>query len=117
MNPPNVPTGNTTAVMQQYYHYLYSYFLSGIKQNFYIHWDVLLWVLLWLFVLAGGFYAFTRYQRTTRADKEPYPVESYNGYIQEGNGPMGTFLTLFYIGMFLWLVAKTVTNLLFGQIY
>lgn len=117
MNPTNVPTGNTSEAVQQYYHYLYTRFLSNITQNYYIHWDVLLWVLLWVAILAGGFYAYTRYQRTTSADKEPYPVESYNGYIQETNGPVGTFLKLFYIAMFIWLVAMTISNIIVGQVY
>jgi hypothetical protein len=117
MNPPQVPTGDTTQIVQQYYNYLYAHFLGRLTQNYYIHWDTLLWVALWIFILVGGFFAYTRYQRTTRADKEPYAVESYNGYIQETNGPVGTFLTLFYIAMFIWLVAMTVSNLLVGQIY
>jgi hypothetical protein len=114
---PDVPAGNTGDIVRQYYEYLYHHYLSGITQTYYIHWDTILWVLFWLFILAGGFYAYTRWQHTSRSSKEPYPVESYNGYIEEGNGPVGTFLTLFFIGMFLLLVSFTVYNLLYGQIY
>jgi hypothetical protein len=114
---PNVPTGSSGEIARQYYDYLYSHYLQQITQTYYIHWDTLLWVLLWIFVLAAFFYAYTRWQRTTRQPKEPYPTESYNGYIEEGNGPVGTFLTLFFIAMFVWLVIMTVFAILRGQIY
>lgn len=114
---PNVPTGHSGEVVRQYFQYLYDHYLRQITQNVHIQWDTLFWVLLWVFVLSALFYAFTRWQRTTHKKKEPYPVESYNGYIEEGNGPVGTFLKLFYIGMFVWLVAITVLDLLRGQIY
>ena len=61
--------------------------------------------------------SFSSGQRTTRQPDEPYPVESYNGYIEEGNGPVGIFLKLFFIGMFISLVIITVMDLLHGQIY
>ncbi len=114
---PNVPTGNTTEAVRQYFNYLFQHYLSRINQNYYIHWDTLLWVALWLFILSAGFFAYTRWQRTTRGEKEPYPVESYNGYIQEENGPVGIFLTLFFIAMFVWVLAMTISNLMVGQIY
>lgn len=114
---PDVPTGNSGEAVRQYFDYLYSHYLSQITQNYYIHWDTLLLVLLWIFVLAAGFYAYTRWQRATREPEEPYPVESYNGYIEESNGPVGTFLKLFFIGMFIWLVIHTVMDLIHGQIY
>ncbi|MFN2198453.1 MAG: hypothetical protein ACK2UW_20195 [Anaerolineales bacterium] len=114
---PDVPSGDTPEVVQRYYNYLYQNYLSHLNQNYYIHWDTILWVLLWIVILAGGFYAFTRWQRYTRQQKEPYPVESYNGYIQEGNGPVGPFLTIFFIVMIIWLIAMTISNLLVGQIY
>ena len=114
---PSVPTGHTGETIREYYDYLYSHYLDQIMQTYYIHWDTLLWVLLWVFALGAFFYAYTRWQRSTRENNEPYPVESYNGYIEESNGPVGTFLTLFFIGMFVWLVILTVLDLLHGQIY
>jgi heme/copper-type cytochrome/quinol oxidase subunit 2 len=115
---PQVPTGNTSEIVRQYYQYIYSYWLGRTGgQNFTIRWEIYAWVALWIVVLVGGFYIYTRWQRYTRAEKEPYPVESYNGYIQESNGPVGPFLTLFFIAMFVWLVIMTVLNILNGQIY
>lgn len=114
---PDVPTGHTGEIVRDYYNYLYSHYLNQIAQKYYIHWDTLLWVAFWIFVLVAFFYAYTRWQRGTHESEEPYPVESYNGYIEESNGPIGTFLTLFFIGMFIWLVILTVMDLLHGQIY
>ena len=113
----NVPSGNSGEVVRNYYNYLYSHYLQGITQNYFIHWDVLAWWLLWLVVLAGGFYAYTRWQRRTHAPQEPYPVETYNGYIQESNGPVGLFLKLFFAGMVIWLLVTTILDLVRGQIY
>lgn len=114
---PNVPTGNTPEAVHRYFNYLFQHYLSNINQTYYIHWDTLLWVALWLFILSAAFFTYTRWQRTTRSEKEPYPVESYNGYIQEENGPVGKFLTLFFIAIFVWVLAMTISNLLVGQIY
>ena len=112
-----VPTGNTSDTVRQYYDSLYSHYLDQVVQNYYSHWGTLVWVLFWVVLLAGGFYAYTRWQRTTRMPREPYPVESYDGHIQESNGPVGSFLTLFFIGVVIWLLITTVLNLLYGQIY
>ncbi|GIV78031.1 MAG: hypothetical protein KatS3mg050_2425 [Litorilinea sp.] len=114
---PQVPTGHSSEVIRDYYNYMYSYWLDKLDQTYFIHWDTLGWVLLWLFVLAAGFYAYARWQKTTHADQEPYPVETYNGYIQETNGPVGAFLTLFFIGMIIWLVTMTILNIQNGQLY
>lgn len=113
----NVPTGNTGEVVRQYFDHLYSHYLQGIRQTDVIHWDTLGWFLLWFVILSGLLYAYTRWQRSTHAPKEPYPVESYNGYIQEGNGPVGRFLTLFFAIMVIWLVITTIISLTRGQIY
>ena len=113
----DVPTGNSGDVVRQYYDYLYSHYLQNLTQNYVIHWDVLAWFLLWLIILGGGLYAVTRWQRRTRAPEEPYPVETYNGYIQEGNGPVGIFLKVFFGTMFIWLLVTTILNLVRGQIY
>jgi hypothetical protein len=114
---PDVPTGDSGDIVRQYYDYLYSHYLGQIAQRTGVQEDTLLWVILWIFIFASLFYAYTRWQRTTRQQREPYPVESYNGYIEEGNGPVGTFLTLFFITMFIFLIIMTVLSLMHGQIY
>ncbi|MCA9903791.1 MAG: hypothetical protein KC547_08045 [Anaerolineae bacterium] len=114
---PSVPTGNSDQIVQQYFHHLYSYYLDRIQQTYYIHWDIVFGVVFWVFVLVALFYFYSRWQRNTSNYKEPYPVESFNGYIQESNGPVGPFLTVFFIAMFLWILAVTILNLVNGQIY
>jgi hypothetical protein len=113
----NVPTGNDTEAISRYYDYLYAHYLEQIRQTDIIHWDTLLWVLFWIVLFAGLLYAYTRWQRSTHAPHEPYPVETYNGYIQEGNGPVGRFLAVFFVVVFLWILATTILSLTRGQIY
>ncbi|MCA9986159.1 MAG: hypothetical protein KDE09_05630 [Anaerolineales bacterium] len=114
---PQVPTGSSGEVVREYYQHLFSHYLNQFRQAYTIHADVLLWFLFWFVILTAGFFAYTRWQRTTRASQEPYPVESYDGHIQEGNGPVGPFLTIFFIAMAIWLIIVTVLDLLNGQIY
>ena len=114
---PDIPTGNSDQAVQQYFNHLYSYYLDRMQQNYYIHWDILFGVAFWIVILVAFFFFYTRWQRNTSHRKEPYPVESYNGYIQETNGPVGRFLTVFFIGMFIWILAVTILNLVNGQIY
>lgn len=117
MNPKAVPSGNTSEVVNQYYDYMYGHYLAQATQTYYIHWDVLAWIGFWVFMLAGIFYIYTRYQHSTHFAREPYPLESYNGYISEANGPVGVFLTFFFLIIGGWLLVTTVLNLLRGQIY
>jgi hypothetical protein len=117
VNPEAVPTGNTSQVVEQYYDYLYSHYLAQITQTYSIHWDVLAWILFWVVLLAGLFYAYTRYQRYTHFAREPYPLESYNGYVSETNGPVGTFLAIFMTVIVVWLLLTTIYNRTYGQIY
>ena len=79
---PDIPTGNSDQAVQQYFNHLYSYYLDRMQQNYYIHWDILFGVAFWIVVLVAFFFFYTRWQRNTSHRKEPYPVESYNGYIQ-----------------------------------
>lgn len=113
----DVPSGNTGEIVRQYYEYLYNHYLVQLGQTYKIRPDLLLLVLFWVFILSVFFYAYTRWQRTTQSGEGLYPVESYNGYIQETNGPVGSFLTLFFIGMFVWLLLVTILDILNGQIY
>ena len=78
---------------------------------------MLAWWALFVVVLAGLFLAFTRWQGRTRAHHEPYPVETYDGYISEGNGPVGGFLWVFFAVVVGWLVYVTFQSLAHGQIY
>lgn len=112
-----VPTGSDEATVSDYYDYLYEHYLRQIDQTFDLEPITLLWWGFWLALLVGGVGAAVWWQRSTRATSEPYPVESYNGYITEGNGPVGGFLTVFFIGVVIWLLAITVAHLVQGQIY
>lgn len=113
----DVPTGDDSSTISDYYDHLYDHYVSQITQTFDINPITLLWWAFYVFVLVTGVYAATRWQRNTRARREPYPVETYNGYISETNGPVGVFLSLFIVGIVAFLIVITVFHLIQGQIY
>lgn len=113
----DIPSGNSGEIAREYFQHLYSHYLQKTTQTYYVHWDILLAVLFWIVMLAALFFLYTRWQRSTQSKGEPYPVESYNGYIQETNGPVGPFLMVFFGVMFIWLAIVTIMSLTNGQIY
>ncbi|MCA9891416.1 MAG: hypothetical protein KC615_00425 [Anaerolineae bacterium] len=112
-----VPTGHTSAITQEYFQHLYQQYFAQATQTYYIHWDILVGVFFWIAMLALLLFWYSRWQRTTQTSEEPYPLESYNGFIQEGNGRVGPFLTAFFVIMFTWLAIVTIMSLTQGQIY
>jgi hypothetical protein len=113
----DVPSGSDGETVREYYDYLYSHYISEMGQTFRFDAAGLLWWGFWVVILVAGIYLATRLQRSTRAPSEPYPVESYNGYITEANGPAGPFLLISIAGVVLWLIIITVYHLVQGQIY
>lgn len=114
----DVPTGDTPEKVNEYYAYLTKIWLERTGgQTFEIDWADHFWIGLWIFLLAGIFGVYSFWQRYTRAHREPYPIESYDGHIQEANGPVGGFLMLFFAGVFVWAVILTVLAIREGQVY
>ena len=112
-----VPTGRDGPTVRAYFDYLYNVYLNRITQQFTIQWATFYWTVFWIALMIGSFFAATWWHKRVRAEREPYPVETYDGYISEANGPVGPFLKLFFIGMFLWAVGLTILHLIYGQIY
>lgn len=117
MRLSDIPTGSDSDTVEKYFDHLYGYYIKQFKFTFRIIPISLFWVLFYLAVLSGFLFFGAMWQRKTRARSEPYPVETYDGYISEGNGPVGRFLWLFFAGIFLWCVGITVMSLTEGQIY
>lgn len=113
----DVPTGDSSATVQEYYQYLYAHYLGLFSQQVGINWTIFAWVLLWIVLMVGGFFFYTRYQRQTKQEREPYPVESYDGHIQEMNGPVGPFLWITFVTVAMFVLITMVLNLMNGQIY
>jgi hypothetical protein len=113
----DVPTGNDGAAVSEYYDYLYNHYVSEINQTYQVNPTTLLWWGVFVVILVGSIYLATRLQRATRSRREPYPVESYNGYITEANGPTGPFLMIVFAGIVVWLLLITIFHLVQGQIY
>ena len=112
-----VPTGHTSAITKEYFDHLYQQYFLQQTQTYYIHWDILAGVFFWIAILALLLFFYSNWQRSTQTGQEPYPVESYNGFIQETNGRVGPFLTVFFIVMFIWLAIVTIMSLTQGQVY
>jgi len=114
----DVPTGDTPQEVQDYYDYLFSHWLSVTGgQTWLIDWGTVFWLGVWIVILAGVFGAYSYWQRYTRAHREPYPLESYDGHIQEMNGPVGPFLWMVFATVFFWAVLLTIVQIRNGQIY
>lgn len=114
----DVPTGDTPTEVNEYYDYLLHIWLERAGgQTFMINWNNIFWVGLWIFILTATFGVYTFWQRYTRAHREPYPLESYDGHIQEMNGPVGGFLFLIFATVFAWAAILTILRILNGQIY
>lgn len=117
MIPLDVPTGNDSQTVQEYYDHLYEIYLSRLGETWTLQWNLFGWTALYIIILTAIFYVYTRWQRGTKSPNEPYPVESYDGHISEMNGPIGPFLWLFFIGMFGWVMLLMVLHITGGQVY
>jgi hypothetical protein len=113
----DVPTGSDGEAVSEYYDYLYNHYVTEINQTYRVNVTTLLWWGFFVVILVGSIYLATRLQRATRSRGEPYPVESYNGYITETNGPTGPFLMIVFGGIVVWLLGITIFHLVQGQIY
>jgi hypothetical protein len=113
----HVPSGSSREAVAEYFRYLYAQHVGEPVQQVGINWTLLAWWAFWVLVLVVVLYAFTTWQQRTRASQELYPVETYDGYISDGNGPVGRFLLLFFAIVAGWLIYTTVRSLTYGQIY
>ena len=113
----SVPTGSDDATVRQYYNYLNLRVLNGYHEmygvsGFFLGWGLgaaaALLIVLYLFVFA--WYARQRTQ-------DLYPVEVYNGYITERAGPVDAFNYVLYAILAGLMVAYTVWNIIYGQMY
>lgn len=113
----SVPTGSDDATVRQYYHYLDLRRLQGFHEMYVFNPVWLGWgygvlgatlIVLYLFVFAW-------YTRQRKEDL--YPVEVYNGYITERAGPVDAFNLALYAILVGLMIAYTVWNIVYGQMY
>lgn len=113
----SVPTGSDDATVRQYYHYLNLRVLGGYHEMYGVNPFFLSWgfgaAVAILIVLY--FFVFSWYARQRTQDL--YPVEVYNGYITERAGPVDAFNYVLYAILAGLMVAYTVWNIIYGQMY
>jgi hypothetical protein len=111
------PTGDDGDTVRAYYDYLYSTYLDRMHQTFSVQPRTFLLIGLFVVVVGGSIAAIGRAQQPSTRSESPTPVETYDGYISEGNGRVGIPLVIAFIGIALWCLALTVFALMHGQVY
>src|SRR5581483_4228461 len=113
---PEVPTGNTPEIVQQYYQYLLDHYINPVTQNVTPNYFLEGVTLGWVLIITGLIFIYFRRVRNEKPGKL-YPVETYNGYISESNGGVGVFLLVFFGLVVVWVLWITISNLTQGQLY
>ncbi len=116
---PRSPSGDTSVIVTQYYHWLYANHLAGIPaERINILWSGPFYIYFFLLMLGGLLFVYAWW--TTRAHRpygELYGVESFGGVILERIGPIEIFTWVFSAVMILWAAYFFVTLSLWGQVY
>lgn len=112
-----VPTGSDDRTVEAYYDYLYLRTLQQQGQTF----EVLTQPLLLTYAVIGAVIlifvglVWAWFGKRTHNSAGLYPVEVYNGYITERNGPVDTYTYANYAVMLAFCVFYIWWNLVFGQ--
>ncbi len=115
---PPAPTGNSSVIAQQYYHWLYAnYFASIPAERIFDLWSGPVYIFGFLFVLALSFYLYSRIAQAHRTHGELYGVESFGGVILERIGPVDMFTFVISVMLILWTLYFLITQALYGAVY
>jgi hypothetical protein len=111
------PTGSDGETVRDYYDYLFSNYLDRMHQTFSVQPGTFLLIGLFIVVIGGSIAVVGCAQQSSTRSESPTPVETYDGYISEGNGRVGTPLLIAFIGVALWCLVLTALALMHGQVY
>ncbi|MCL5736023.1 MAG: hypothetical protein M1274_10635 [Actinobacteria bacterium] len=113
----NVPTGSDDASVQAYYDYLSLEHFSTMKETYHFNWQnfTVTWAVIAAALISLYFFAFAWYARRRSGDL--YPVEVYNGFITERNGPIDMFNYAVWAILGIYAIFYMVIQLIYGQIY
>jgi hypothetical protein len=113
----NVPTGSDDASVLAYYDYLNLRHANSLKETYLYDWQGFLvtYALIAAALISLYFFAFAWYARRRAGDL--YPVEVYNGFLTERNGPVDAFNYAVWAILGIYMVYYTVIQLLYGQLY
>ncbi len=118
-NMPPAPSGSSSVVVQQYYHWLYAnYFASIPAQRTTFLWSGPFYILLFLGILSLLLFVYTwSMSRAHRRHGELYGVVSFGGLILERIGIVEAFTYVSTIVFILWAAYFWITQALWGQVY
>ncbi len=111
------PSGSDGETVRAYYDYLFSTYLDRMHQNFSVRPGTFLLIGLFIVVIGGSIAIVAGAQQSSTRSDSPTPVETYDGYISETNGRVGTPLLVAFIGVALWCLVLTAFALMHGQVY
>lgn len=112
-----VPTGSDDASVLAYYDYLNLQHANTLKETYDFRWQnfIVTYTIIAAALISLYFFAFAWYARRRSGDL--YPVEVYNGFITERNGPVDAFNYAVWAIIGIYMVFYTVIQLIYGQIY
>jgi hypothetical protein len=111
-----MPSGDTPAKAQAYYHYLNAHQLTMQRPaTWEVRWLDLAW--LWGFAIALSVVVllWVWQYRSTRQKANIYPVDSFGGYTTELAGPATAFFLLLTVGLTAFAVVLIVGHIVWGQ--
>lgn len=113
----NVPTGSDDASVLAYYDYLNLQHAGTLTETYNYNWQNFLvtYMMIAAALISLYFFAFAWYARRRSADL--YPVEVFNGFITERNGPVDAFNYGVWTILVIYMIYYTVIQLIYGQIY
>ncbi len=118
-NMPPAPSGHTSAVVQQYYAWLYANGFASIPaQRIFDLWSGPFYIFFFILILAGLLFIYAWWTMYThRSYGELYGVQSFGGYLLERIGKIEIFTYVFSIIIVLWALYFLITQAIWGSVY
>lgn len=113
----SVPSGSDDKSVNEYFRYMQLRMLQQEHETFYFDTETFLtyYGLLGVMIIVFYFFTFAWYARRKTGDL--YPVEAYNGYIVERNGPVDPFNWAVYAILVSYMIYYSIVQILYGQLY
>jgi hypothetical protein len=114
----HIPTGSDDVTVKQYYEYNALRHLGSMEEQYFVdpYYEGTMYLAIGVVLLVSYFLAFVWYAKT-RNQGDLYPVEVYNAYLTERNGPIDMFNWVTWAVLLSYMAYYTVINLMFAQYY
>ncbi len=115
---PPAPSGHSSVVVTQYYHWLYANYLASIPaERIFDLWSGPVYIFGFLFILALSLWLYAIVAQAHRSRGELYAVESFGGVILERIGPIDWFTIILSLMMVVWALYFLITQGMYGAVY